>query len=436
MIAVGDKQSRNNFYLRVLEWTKLFTIVGGAKVLVQIAGLITGIIIIRSLSIQEYAIYTLANSALGMLTILSDGGISAGVLSQGSRVWRSKEKLGEVLITGLELRKKFASFALIIFIPVVSYLLLQHGAGYITVGLIIFSIIPSFYASLSDSLFQIAPKLHQDIKPLQINGIAASIGRVILIASTITFFPWAFVAIIAAGIPRIIANFKLKKIAGKHIDWNQKPNQETRKNILGTVKRLFPEQIYFCVSSQITIWLISIFGSTNSIAQIGVLSRLSMLLTIFTMIMQAIVVPRFARLQNKKRELTKWFIMIQCILLLFIFIVAIFSKIFASELLMIIGSKYVGLDSYFILAVVSALINSFTGILYSLMISRNFILHPAISISIGIVVQIFLISILNFSQLEDVYYFSIAQSIVGILSANIYFWLRMRRNKREETVHL
>lgn len=426
MITALKRLSRNNVYFKAIEWTKLVAIVGSAQVIIQLIALINGIIIIHALSIEEYAIYTLANTALGTLTILSDGGISAGVLGQGSKVWRNRERLGEVVITGLDLRRRFASIALVIFVPIMSFLLLQHGASYFAIALIILSIIPSFYASLSDSLLQIAPKLSQDIKPLQKNTIAVNIGRLVLVASTIFLFPWAFVAILSAGIPRILANIKLKKIAAKYVDWEQKSNPIAKERILKTVKRLLPEQVYFCVSSQITIWLISIFGSTQAIAQVGVLSRLAMLLTIFTMVLQVLVVPRFARLPSSKKGLIKWFIRIQGILFLFVLLVISASNFFTTELLLIMGSKYSGLGPYFVLAVISAMLNSVTGVLYSLMISRNFIMHPAISISIGVMVQVLLINILDFSTLEGVYYFSIFQALLSIVTANLYFFYRIR----------
>ena len=139
------------------------------KLLCRLLALLRGILIIRLLPVQEYAFYTLANTMLGTMTVLADGGITTGVMAQGGKVWQNKEKLGIVLVTGLELMKNFGIGSLIISLPVLFYLLLHNGASWLMSSLIVLSMIPAFYASMSDSLLEIVPKLHQTILPLQRN---------------------------------------------------------------------------------------------------------------------------------------------------------------------------------------------------------------------------------------------------------------------------
>src|SRR5690349_4585514 len=97
MKMLVQKSSIHPRYLRFYELSKLVTITGGAQALVQGAGLICGILIIRLLPTNEYAFYTLANTMLGTMTVLADGGISTGVMAQGGKVWQSKAELGTVL---------------------------------------------------------------------------------------------------------------------------------------------------------------------------------------------------------------------------------------------------------------------------------------------------------------------------------------------------
>ncbi len=67
-------------------WGKLISVTGSAQVLIQALGFISGIIIIRLLPTEEYAFYTLANTMLGTMNILSDAGVSTGVMAQGGKV--------------------------------------------------------------------------------------------------------------------------------------------------------------------------------------------------------------------------------------------------------------------------------------------------------------------------------------------------------------
>src|SRR5687768_4598743 len=105
-----------------MEWGRLISITGSVQILVQALGLISGILIIRFLSTSEFALYTLANSMLATTTVMADSGIGAGILSNGGKVWDSRENLGKVIATGIDLRRKFALLTLIVALPLLLYL--------------------------------------------------------------------------------------------------------------------------------------------------------------------------------------------------------------------------------------------------------------------------------------------------------------------------
>lgn len=178
-------------YVQISEFLRLTIITGSAQIIIQILSLASGIAIIRLLPSQEYAFYTLANAMIGTMSHLSDGGITTGIMMQGGKVWNDKEKLGTVLYTGMNLRNKFSIVTLIIILPILGYLLIHQNASLLTTSLIILSLIPAYYANLSDALLEILPKLHQDIKPLQQNQLIVNFMRLALSAAILFFFPWA-----------------------------------------------------------------------------------------------------------------------------------------------------------------------------------------------------------------------------------------------------
>src|SRR5690606_24311281 len=131
---------------------KLVTITGSMQAIVQIVGFLSGILVIRLLPTSEYAIYILANTMLGTMTVLADGGISTGVMAQGGKVWHNPAKLGAVLATGLDLRSKFAIVSLIVAIPVMIYLMRVHDATWVMSLVVVLAIVPAFFSALSGSL--------------------------------------------------------------------------------------------------------------------------------------------------------------------------------------------------------------------------------------------------------------------------------------------
>ena len=412
---------------QTLTWIKLISITGGAQLIVQFVGLISGIIVIRMLPTHEYGLYTLANTMLGTMLVLADGGISSGVMSQGGKVWQDREKLGVVLATGMDLRMKFAIGSLLIAIPFLLYLLIHHDASWLMSFLIVVSLIPSFFTSLSGALLQVAPKLNQDIGPLQKNNIVSNILRLVLIMITLFAFPWAFIAIFVAGIAQLWANSNLKKISFGYANWKQTPDVTVRKEILYFVKRILPGSIYYCLSGQITIWLISFFGNTAAVAQVGALGRLGMMLGIFTAILGTLVIPRFSRLPDEKIKLFKTFFLIQLgLVTLGIFIIGI-VYLFPAQILWILGKDYSNLKTELILSIAGSCLGLVAGSAFGLSTSRGWAINPLISIPLTLGAIILGISIIDISTLVGVLKFNLFVYIVEIIMYYLYCAIKISK---------
>jgi O-antigen/teichoic acid export membrane protein len=407
-------------YDTIVSWGKLISITGSAQIIVQAVGFASGILIIRLLPVQEYAFYTLANTMLGTMTVLADGGITTGVMAHGGKVWQDKEKMGVVLATGLDLRKKFAIGSLLVSVPILYYLLVLNGASWLTSLLITLALIPAFYAALSDSLLEIVPKLHQTILPLQKNQVGVGLGRLLLTGLTIFVFPWAFIAILAAGIPRIWGNIYLSKIGYELADKNQQPDKQIRTEILTLVKRIMPTSIYYCVSGQITIWLISVFGNTTSLAQLGALGRLSVMLSILSAIIVTLIIPRFAKLAFDKNLLLKRFLQIMVLLVVLLSVILLAVYLFPTPILWLLGDAYKGLPYELFLSVLGSCIGLLGGIVFNLYSSRGWAMSPIVLIIINVVSIVILASILDLSSIRGILFLNIGVSLIAFLQTFVF----------------
>jgi hypothetical protein len=435
MKEIGNKLSIGVENRKLFKWTKLLGVTFSAQALIQLLGLFSGILVIRLLPTAEYAFYTLANTMLSTMTMLADSGVSSGVMAQGAKVWQNPQKLGMVIKTGLELRRKFAIYSLVISLPILFYLLHYHGAGLIFSLLIILSIIPAFYAALSDNLLEVAPKLHQDIAKLQKNQVATGIGRFFMTTISLVLFPWTFVAILGNGIPRILANIRLRKISSEYADSQQKSDPIVKKEIISVVKRILPGTIYYCISGQITIFLISIFGTTNSIAQAGALSRLAVILNIFGVVNSTLIVPRFARIPNNSKLIFNRFMQIQFILILFCSCILGTVYLFPSQALWILGKDYSNLKIELIINVAVSCINLISGICFGLSVSRGWALSPVISISVNILSVVVGIFFINVTTLKGVLLLNMFIGIVDVVMLLTYALNKIRLLKLSERVN-
>jgi O-antigen/teichoic acid export membrane protein len=419
------KLKNNPKYLQLLYWGKLVSITGIGQIIVQVLGFASGILIIRLLTVQEYALFVLANTLLGTMTVLGDGGVSTGVLVEGGKVWQDKNKLGKVLYTGIQLKKKFSIISLCIAIPILLYLLMKNNAGWETSILISLCLIPAFYANLSDSLLQIIPKLHKNVKLLQKNQVFVSLGRLFLIGSSFLFIPFAATAILADGISRIYGNIKLKKIAKQNIVSATKKDEKVEKEILKIVKRVMPGSVYYAFSSQLNIWLISFFGSTSSIAQIGALSRFMIISNFIMVVFEMVFVPAFAKIQNPKIVVKRFFLAQIGVLFISIFILGIFY-ICSEQLLWILGDDYKGLDRELYWITGSLCIGLFSLTANKLLSSRGIIVPPFIFIVYMILIQLSFAFVVDLSTLIGIIQYGILTTLFIYFFRVIYLFIHTK----------
>lgn len=422
--------TRPNFY-KALELGKLVAITGSMQTIVQGVAFLSGILVIRLLPTSEYAIYILANTMLGTMSVLADGGISAGVIAQGGKVWDSPAKLGAVLATGLDLRNKFAAVSLFVAIPIMIYLMRVQDASWLMSSVVVLAIVPAFFSALSGALLQIPPKLAQKVSSLQRTQVQSNLMRLFLIGPALVLFPFAWVAVLASGLPQIWANIRFRKIAAEYANWKQTPDASIRKELMVFVKKILPGAIYFCLSGQISIWLISIFGATTALAQVGALARLAMILTIFTTMFNMLILPRFARLAENRNLLVDRYLKIQLILVAVSVSTVTIAWLFPDQVLWVLGSKYNHLREELVFCFIGTCVNLFVGINYGLNASRGWLVHPALSIIGGIAGIICGVLLIDISTIKGVLLFNIFTGVVGLFIHPLYGIIKLAGTKAD-----
>jgi O-antigen/teichoic acid export membrane protein len=353
-------------------------------------------------------------------------------MAQGGKVWNDREKLGVVLVTGLDLRRKFSIISLIFSIPILIYLLRHNQASWLATWMIVLALIPTFYAALSDSLLEIVPKLHQSILPLQKNQTFVAVIRLFSTALTLFIFPWAFVAILASGFARIHGNFRLLKITNNFIDKNQLPDIEVRKNILIMVKRILPGAVFFSLSGQITIWLISLFGNVASVAQLGALGRITMILTFFNVLIGMLIVPRFAKLNDDRDILLNYFSRILTLLFLFMLLIVGFVYVFSSQILWVLGRGYSHLHVELLLSISTSCLSLIAGVVFVLCTARGWVISPVLSVTINFCAMLFFIIVNNVNTLQGVLLFSFEVAL-ALFVVNIIYCFKKILGKNVRT---
>src|SRR3984893_12448242 len=134
---------------------------------VQLLAFMSGILLVRWLPEREYAYFTIANAMQATLMLLADIGISIGLISIGGRVWQDRHRFGELINTGLSLRRKLAAAAVLIVAPILYAMLTRNGASSTYTLVLIVVVLAGFSIQLAVDIYSVVPRLHSDIGRIQ-----------------------------------------------------------------------------------------------------------------------------------------------------------------------------------------------------------------------------------------------------------------------------
>jgi O-antigen/teichoic acid export membrane protein len=381
-----------------------------------------GILVIRLLTPAEYALYALANAALGTMTALADSGVSAGVTAQGGRVWNQPQKLAIVLRTGLLLRRRFALISLAIAIPWTLYILRTHGAAWLTALALIGATMPSFYAAITGSLLAVPLQLHQRIWDLQQTQLLGNLVRLPLLIGGLAIAPFAWSAVAANAIGQILQNLRLRRLQSELTQQAAGEDPAVRAELMRTVWRLLPGTAYHAFFGQITLWLVSLIGSTATVAKLSALTRLTMVLSVVHAAFGTLVVPRFATLTSSRPQLTTRFLQIQALVIAIGVFVTGIVWLFPSQALRILGPRYADMDYEIILATAGASISLAAGIVYALNAARGRIPPGHLYPVTGMATTIVLAFLIDLRTLSGAMIFSMCSALSALIVGNLVFF--------------
>lgn len=402
-------------------------VVGLAQVIVQALAFAAGILVIRSLDTDSYALYSLAYSILGMMSVLADSGITSGGMSEAGKVWQDPARLGQVVATILALRRKFAIYAILLSGPLLVYMLHRHGANWPTALLLTVLVVFQFQLTLQSAAYAVAPALHQLIAQTQRIAVVQNAVRVLGLGVGMWAAPNAVIALVAA-IPAQIWNFlRLKRLSGSIATPTHEVDLEVRSRVLNVVRKVMPGAVYYALSGQLTVWLISIFGDTKTLAEVGALSRLSQILTVISSVFAVVLVPRFARLESAGSVVLRRYFQILALAGTLGLSVCGLVAVFPDQALWILGHRYQGLEHEVLLQSFVGVMSLMGGLAYQLGSVRSIVIEPLISIPAEILFQVALIRFFSFHTASGVLCFAILNASAQAVMHIVYFTCKVPR---------
>ncbi|MGI8889206.1 MAG: lipopolysaccharide biosynthesis protein [Chthoniobacterales bacterium] len=385
------------------------------QMLVQLIAFASGILLVRKMDQHEYAFFTIANTMQGTLNVLADIGISIGLVSIGGRVWQDGHRFGQLVSTGLKLRRKLSAAAIIGVVPLLYYMLAKNGASLFYAVILIAAVLGGLYVQLSLGVLEVVPRLRSDIRQIQKIDFTGSIVRLaVLIALAFTFLNAGVAAFVGSG-ALLLQYTLLRRYARGVIDLKAEENPDDRKAMLGFIRNQAPNAIFFCLQGQITILLITIFGHrAGAVAEVGALGRLAMIFTVLGNLIINIFAPAFARCQEA-RKLRWLYAGIAGGVICFSLVILEGAAALPNQFLFVLGNRYSHLQHELLLMVAAATVNMVASTLWTLNASRAWIAGSWLYIPLTLGTQLMLIPYVNFSTVTGVLTFNLFSAFPSLV---------------------
>jgi O-antigen/teichoic acid export membrane protein len=384
------------------------------QAIVQLIGFLAGILLVRRLEQREYAYFTITNSMQGTINLLADIGISIGLVSIGGRVWNDRRRFGELINTGLHMRRKLGALAMIVVTPILYFMLLKNGAPISYAIVLIVILLAGLLLQFTVGVLSVVPRLRSDVGKIQMVDLTGALVRLLLLIALTFVFLDAAIAIAVSSFAILIQFLMLRAYAGHMIDIHASENADDRRAITGFIRNQAANTIFFCLQGQITVFLISLFArQASSVAEVGALGRLAMIFIVINNLLTNVFVPAFARCQDL-RKLRWQYVAVIGAVGGFSLLVVCGAAFFPNEFLLVLGSKYAHLQRELLLMVGASVIGALTGTIWALNASKAWIAGSWLYIPLTLALQVALIPFTDFSRVSDVLTFNLLSALPNL----------------------
>ncbi len=416
------------------QWAGLLARFLSGEMVIQVISFATGVFLFQHFTKSEAAYYNLANSMLGMMVLLSDNGIGAGIYAIGGKVWQDRRRFGELINTALQLRRTLTIITMVVIAPFTWWLLVHNGCSPTHAAMITLLVLIGTHYQILGSILGEVPKLHlQAVRFQKLNVWVALIRLGLLGVAWLTWLS-ALTALVANLLGSIFQTRVLKKWVPPLADPEAMPHGEDRRIMIGLMKRQLPSSIYFCLSGQVSLFLISITGNVSAVADVAALSALSRIFSVVAAVLSTIILPRFSHLQKAGVIWVRYLQILGLFVVMGLGMCAV-AAMFPHQLLFLVGKNYYHLENEVLLMVGGSVLGVVSGSLFALNTVRGWIISPWLHIPVSISTQALLIFLLPVNTVSGVLWLGLLSHIPAFA---MNFWQtqhEVRKQRKAEAIN-
>jgi O-antigen/teichoic acid export membrane protein len=343
------------------------------QITLQGISFVTAFLLIRTLSIADYAIYS------GLL-VLSQALMSAcdlGAVSSIGYFYKKVERQAALFLRYFRAVVQVRSFLFVI-VAVILYPAFFFGSS---LGSQVTALPLLIAISIATSVFQASyGTTATALRFVSPNGVVtslvievfSSVARLALIGLIITLLAFdsartalLITAIVAAA--QAIASWRaLNRHLPPHKEMGKDPAPLPRREVLSYVLPIIPGGLYHSLQPLLLTWLAAYNGGLRQIAEVSVLGRIGLVFGVLSFVVSYQIIPALGRADSQAQFLRVYFkSAIGMIVLLLAALAGGF--LFPSQIMSLAGAKYSALDAFLPVALAAAVLQIIGGFAVSVL---------------------------------------------------------------------
>jgi|GEM_PF-1445776 len=270
-------------------------------IVAQIAAAIAGLMLVRWMSVSDYAIYTIGVSMAGAITLLTRGGVRLGLAAVLADVWPDRGMAAEALSAARSARLLISGVTLPLILGIGWFLLDRAGAStamqLVIIGILAAIWIADYFGGVIDQV------LYFDDKAVRVQGLDTAIawGRLGLIG---LLRLGGAVSVISALLTSLFVSVAripiIRSWVGETVGHSPEPARpEVVRRVREVALRQVPVDLFVAMQTQAALYYLTQNGGGIELATYGALARIAQILTPFAAVSLAFFVPAFAPVRER-----------------------------------------------------------------------------------------------------------------------------------------
>ncbi len=352
---------------------------------VTFLNIVVGILFIRWLPIEEFAIYALAVIVQSVVAVFSDFGIANAVNTLTARLSKKKKSSVVVMQEAFRLRRRFIPFAL--FSAFVLGWFLLSSVNVVEIRLL-FLIVFVIVLGLIQSQLTIGKALLNARSQSDLLFKVGLVEAFLRLALSFLCFLYTYVEVaILINLIALLVAYLTMQYLSSDFQKTAASSSLVKEELLKFTLPLIPSTIYSLAQSHIGIFILSMLGASQMIAETTALSRLSQIFSLFLVLGPFWLQPHFARINSKKIFIKDLVVGMGVLTIIFSFVISS-TYIFPYVWLWFLGDGYKSNNAELPIAMISSVIYLANTFFYTITLSRNATNWQSWTVIIGLTTQI------------------------------------------------